>query len=116
MAEAFFNHFAKGNIYACSAGPQPAKHRDRNVVQAMKEKGIDISLAQSKKLDSNVILNCDCVIVVGSGMENTAMPSMLIPIDYWPVGDPEGQPIATVRLIRDEVEKRIKHLLDEILN
>jgi arsenate reductase (thioredoxin) len=113
MAEAFFNHYAKGKAQAFSAGTQPASHTNRTVLQAMKEIGIDISAQRPKMLTLKMLENADKVISMGCGVEGVC-PATFVPTEDWQLEDPEGKPIEQVRGIRDEIEAKVKRLLEEI--
>ena len=69
MAEAFFNHMAKGKAEALSAGTQPAKNVYPVVVEAMREVGIDISGNMPKALTLDMVEKADRVITMGCGAE-----------------------------------------------
>jgi protein-tyrosine-phosphatase len=113
MAEALFNHYAAGRARASSAGTRPASHTDRNVVQAMKEIGIDFSAHRPKMLTAEMIEGADRVVTMGCGVEGVC-PAAFVPTEDWELEDPEGKPIEKVREIRDEVEARVKRLVEEI--
>jgi arsenate reductase (thioredoxin) len=114
MAEAFFNHYASGKATAISAGIQPASHVDRTVVEAMKELGIDISSNRSKLLTPEMMEGVDRAITMGCGVEGVC-PATFVPGEDWHLEDPEGKPIEKVREIRDEIEAKVKTLIQEIL-
>jgi arsenate reductase len=113
MAEAFFNNYANGKAQAFSAGTQPASHTDRNVLQAMREIGIDISAQRPKMLTLKMMEDADRVITMGCGVEGVC-PATLVPTEDWQLEDPEGKPIERVRAIRDEVETKVKRLIEEL--
>ncbi len=112
MAEAFFNHYAAGKAGAISAGTQPASHVDQTVVKAMKEIGIDISSRRAKALTAEMLDSADRVITMGCGSEGVC-PAAFVPVEDWQLEDPEGQSIDKVRAIRDEIESRVKRLIEE---
>ena len=112
MAEAFFNNYAKSKAQAFSAGTQPASHTDRTVLQAMKEMGIDISAQRPKMLTLKMMGDADKVITMGCGVEGVC-PATFIPTEDWQLEDPEGKPIERVRAIRDEIETKVKKLIEE---
>jgi arsenate reductase len=114
MAEAFFNRFASGKATAISAGIQPAIHIDRTVVAAMKELGIDISSNLPKMLTPEMMEGVDKVITMGCGVEGVC-PATFVPSEDWHLEDPEGRSIEEVREIRDEIEAKVKTLIQEIL-
>ena len=113
MAEALFNHYATGKAQAFSAGTQPASHTDSTVIQAMKEIGIDISTQRPKMLTLQMLDEADGVITMGCAVENVC-PAALVPTEDWQLEDPEGKPIEKVREIRDDIQSRVRKLIDEI--
>jgi arsenate reductase len=113
MAEAFFNHLAKGKAVAISAGTQPAAHTDSNVVKAMREAGIDISNQRPKMLTFEMLQDAERVITMGCSVEE-ACPATLVPTEDWELEDPEGKPIEEVRQIRDKIKAKVEELIREI--
>jgi protein-tyrosine-phosphatase len=113
MAEAFFNHYAFGKAKASSAGTAPAIHVDRTVVAAMKELGIDISSNRPKMLTPEMMEGVDKAITMGCGVEGVC-PATFVPSEDWHLEDPEGKPIEKVREIRDEIEVKVKTLIQQI--
>ncbi len=115
MAEAFFNHFAKGRAKALSAGTQPGDRVNPTVVEAMKEVGIDISGNKPKMLTFDVVDGADKMITMGCGAEAGAVcPARFVPTEDWALEDPKGRPIETVRKIRDEIKQRVSVLVREM--
>jgi arsenate reductase len=112
MAEAFFNYYAAGKAEAISAGTQPASHVDQTVAKAMREIGIDISSKHSKLLTSEMVDSADRVITMGCSVEGVC-PATFVPVEDWQLEDPEGQSIDKIRAIRDEIETRVKRLIEE---
>ena len=113
IAEAFFNHYAKGKAQAFSAGTHYASRIDPIVVEAMAERGIDISNKRPKMLTLEMLGVADKVISMGCGVEGVC-PATFVPTEDWQLEDPEGKPIKQVRGIRDEIETKVKTLLEEI--
>ena len=113
IAEAFFNHYAKGKAQAFSAGTHYASRIDPIVVEAMAERGIDISNKRPKMLTLEMLGVADKVISMGCGMEGVC-PATFVPTEDWQLEDPEGKPIEQVRAIRDEIEIKVKTLIEEI--
>jgi arsenate reductase (thioredoxin) len=113
MAEAFFNHYAKGKAQAFSAGTHYASRIDPTVVEAMAERGIDISNKRPKMLTLEMLGVADKVISMGCGVEGVC-PATFVPTEDWQLEDPEGKPIEQVRAIRDEIETKVKTLIGEI--
>jgi len=113
MAEAFFNHYARGKARAISAGTDPAPSVSRTVVEAMRELSIDISKNKPKALTPEMVDQANLVITMGCSAE-AACPASWVETRDWGLDDPKGQPIEKVREIRDEISVRVKKLLSEI--
>ncbi|MDO8716436.1 MAG: arsenate reductase ArsC [Dehalococcoidales bacterium] len=113
MAEAFFNHLAKGRAQAYSAGTQPSS-LNPVVVEAMRETGIDISKNRPKLMTWEMAEQADRVITMGCGGIEGACPGPIIQAEDWGLEDPQGKSIEVVRKIRDEIKGRVSMLLDEI--
>ena len=113
MAEAFFNHLAKGKAQATSAGTKPGPQVNPVVVKAMREASLDISQQKPKALNFAMIENADRVITMGCGVEEVC-PASFVPTEDWELEDPEGKPIEKVREIRDEVKARVETLIKEL--
>jgi protein-tyrosine-phosphatase len=79
------------------------------VLEVMKEVGIDLSRAKPQKLTPELAQDAYLLVTMGCGDECPFVPGVLH--DDWPLPDPKGQGIAQVRMIRDEIEKRIKYLI-----
>jgi len=114
MAEAFFNQKTQGKAVAISAGTNPAAQLNPTVVTAMRESGIDIADKKPKLLTTEMLEGAERVIAMGCNVVE-ACPATFIPTEDWGLGDPEGEPIAKVRQIRDEIEARIDGLVRTIL-
>jgi len=115
MAEAFFNQIAEGKAQAYSAGTQPADKVNPAVVEAMREVGIDISGNRPKALTMETVEKADRMITMGCGAEAGAVcPASFIETEDWALEDPEGKSLEEVRKIRDEIEKRVIKLLNEL--
>jgi len=115
MAEAFFNRLAQDKAKAVSAGTNPGSSVNPVVVEAMKEVGIDISEKKPKELTIEMAENADRMITMGCGADAEGVcPASIIETEDWELDDPHDQPIEKVREIRDEVEKRVTTLIDEL--
>jgi arsenate reductase len=110
MSAALFNRLADSTkACAISAGTQPAEHVHPVVVDAMKEIGIDLSLATPQKLTSELAQGAEMLITMGCGEECPYVPGLRR--EDWPLPDPKGQGIETVRQTRDEIRRRVIALL-----
>lgn len=112
MAAAWFNRIADpAKARAISAGTQPGDHVHPVVVDAMNEKGIDLSHAQPQKLTLELARDAAFLITMGCGENCPYVPG--VPILDWPLPDPKGQSLETVRGTRDEIEARVRGFVKE---
>lgn len=110
MSAAFFNQLADPELArGISAGTQPAEHVHPVVVAVMREVGIDLSNARPQKLTAELAQEAELLITMGCGDECPYVPGLRR--DDWPLPDPKGQGIETVRQTRDEIRRRILQLL-----
>jgi arsenate reductase (thioredoxin) len=110
MSAALFNkHVDLSKARAISAGTQPAEHVHPVVLDAMREIGIDLSSAKPQKLTAELAQGADTLITMGCGDECPYVPGLRR--DDWPLPDPKGQGIETVRQTREEIRKRVVELL-----
>ena len=112
MAAALLERHAAGRVRVRSAGSEPADRLNPAVVQAMAEVGIDISAERPKLLREEVVRDAHAVITMGCGDACPVFPG--IRYEYWELEDPAGKPLEEVRLIRDEIERRVQSLLGEL--
>jgi arsenate reductase len=113
MASAFLRHLAGEQIEVLSAGSQPADEVNPVAVQAMSEKGIDISREVPKLLADSAVREADVVITMGCGDACPFYPGKRY--EDWELDDPAGQNLEQVRPIRDGIEGRVRRLLAELL-
>jgi arsenate reductase len=113
MAEAFANRYGKEKTTASSAGVKLAERVNPLVVEAMKEKGIDISANKPKLLTMEMIKEADRTIVMGCSVEQFCPAPLAKNVVDWNLEDPKGKSMEKVREIRDEIERRILALLAE---
>jgi arsenate reductase len=112
MSAAFFNQMADpAQADAISAGTRPATHVHPVVVDAMREVGIDLSGATPQKLTPELAATAQMLITMGCGDECPYIPGL--EREDWPLPDPKGQDIAAVRVTRDEIARRVRHLLEQ---
>lgn len=110
MAAAWLNHLADPTkARALSAGTQPGARVHPEVLDAMKEVGIDLSNAVPRLLTDDVAREASLLITMGCGEACPAVPGLRR--EDWPLEDPKGKPVARVREIRDEVRARIVDLV-----
>ena len=106
MAAAFAARLA--GVHAISAGTEPGERVHPEVVEVMREVGIDLSGARPQKLTAELAQQADLLITMGCGDKCPYVPGLKI--EDWPLEDPKGQPLARVREIRDEIQRRVGQL------
>ena len=110
MSAAFFNQFADpAKALAISAGTQPAERVHPVVVEAMLEVGVDLRDAKPQKLTSELATGAALLVTMGCGDDCPYVPGLRR--DDWPLPDPKGQSLESVRKTRDEIRERVLDLL-----
>jgi arsenate reductase len=110
MAAAWFNALADAQVArAISAGTEPGPRVHPEVLEAMKEVGIDLSNVQPTLLTHDLAASSNLLVTMGCGEKCPVVPGL--ERDDWPLEDPKGKPIARVREIREEVRGRIEALI-----
>ncbi|HET7380562.1 MAG TPA: arsenate reductase ArsC [Gaiellales bacterium] len=112
MAQAVFERAAHGRHEARSAGSRPAGSVHPEVVEVMREAGIDVSRNVPHRLDRDDVEWADVVVTMGCGDECPYIPGKRY-VD-WELTDPAGQPIDVVRRVRDDISKRVTALAGEL--
>jgi arsenate reductase len=111
MAAAFFSALADPTrADAISAGTQPGERVHPEVVQVMREVGIELSAKRPQKLTDELARGASLLITMGCGDECPYVPGLRR--DDWPLDDPKGRPIEEVRRIRDQIRDRVGGLVD----
>ncbi|MGH2590842.1 MAG: arsenate reductase ArsC [Actinomycetota bacterium] len=113
MAAALLEQHAEGRVQVRSAGSTPADEVNPSVVAAMAELEIDISRERPKVLTEASVLEADVVITMGCGDACPVFPGKRY-LD-WELADPSGKGIEEVRPIRDEIDRRVRALLAELV-
>jgi arsenate reductase (thioredoxin) len=113
MAAALLDKHAEGRVHVRSAGSIPAGEIHSNVNMAMVEIGLDLSKEFPKPLTDEVVRAADVVITMGCGDACPVYPGKRY-LD-WELEDPANKPIDQVRSIRDEIERRVRALLEELV-
>jgi arsenate reductase (thioredoxin) len=113
IAAALLAHRADGRVRVRSAGTTPADEVNPAVVASMREIGIDISKELPKRLTTDAVEAADVVITMGCGDACPVFPGKRY-LD-WDVTDPSGKTLDEVRPIRDEIDRRVRELLDELV-
>jgi len=112
MAEAFFNHLAKGKAQAVSAGTNPASGVDPTVIELMNELGVGVFNHYPKKLNVDMLNQVDKVITMGCGVEQ-ACPATFTETEDWGLEDPDGRSKDKTREISDQIKVRVEKLLKD---
>jgi protein-tyrosine-phosphatase len=114
MAAALLNHYGMGRIDVRSAGSAPGEQINPAAVLVMEEWGMDLFDAQPKLLDPRVVEHSDVVVTMGCGDTCPIFPG--VKYEDWVLDDPAGQPVERVREIRDEIDRRVRKLMSEVLD
>ena len=110
MAAAFLNAFADPQkARAISAGTEPAERIHPEVVDVMREVGIDLSAARPRLLTPELASSAQLLVTMGCGEACPWVPGL--EREDWNLPDPKGQPIEQVRAIRDDVSDRVERLV-----
>jgi arsenate reductase (thioredoxin) len=115
MAAALLDRHGDGRVRVRSAGTAPADEINPSVVAAMAEIGIDLPAAGAtpKSLTEAAVQQSDVVVTMGCGDACPFFPGVRY-LD-WQLDDPAGKPIEEIRPIRDEIERLVLGLLDELI-
>ena len=113
MAAGLLDHHAHGRVVVRSAGSTPAAEINPAVVEVMREIGVDISTEYPKPLRDDAVQASDVVITMGCGDACPIYPGKRY--EDWELEDPAGKTVEQVRPIRDEIDRRVRALLGEIL-
>ncbi len=110
MAAAFFNRLADpAKARAVSAGTEPGPRVHPEVLEVMREVGLDLSKAQPQLLTEELARNASLLITMGCGEKCPYVPGLRR--DDWPLPDPKGRTMDEVRATRDEVRRRVSELI-----
>jgi arsenate reductase (thioredoxin) len=112
MALGWFNHLAGGEAVAWSGGSEPGKEVNQSAVLAMAEVGIEIAQEFPKPWTDEIVRAADVVITMGCGDACPLFPGKRY--EDWELEDPAGQDVDAVRPIRDDIEVRVRRLLDSL--
>jgi arsenate reductase (thioredoxin) len=111
-ARVLAEHYADGAIVAISAGSEPGDTINPAVAQVLAERGLSTSAEVPKLLDYDAVVGADVVITMGCGETCPVAPGKRY--EDWPVEDPAGRDIETVRQIVDEIEVRVLAMLESL--
>lgn len=102
-------------IEILTGGTQPADHVHEEVVQVMQEKDIDLSEKTPRDITPEELQETDYVITMGCSAQDVCPATWSGENRDWGLDDPDGQDLDSVREIRDEIERRVSDLFDELL-
>ncbi len=114
IAAAFARRRCGEKATILSGGTRPAARVNPLVVEAMKEVGIDISLEVPRAMDPQELAACDYVVTMGCATDDVCPVNFRGDAVDWGLPDPSGKPLGEVRLIRDEIRRRVDAFLDEV--
>ncbi len=109
MAAAFFERDAPADVRAESAGSSPAARVWPEVIEAMREVGIDLSRRRPRRLEREMQLHADWAVTMGCGDACPYVPTM---VEAWDIPDPAGRSLDDVRAIRDSIERHVQELIE----
>jgi arsenate reductase (thioredoxin) len=112
MAMGFFTHLAGDAAVAWSGGSEPGHEVNPAAVEAMAERGIDISHEYPKPWTDEIVQAADVIVTMGCGDACPIFPGRRY--EDWKLEDPAGMGVGAVRPIRDEIERRVRDLLAEL--
>ena len=112
MSAALFERAAEGRHEASSAGTTPAEQVHPEVVEAMRELGVDLAGRTPRKLTRELAEQADVVVTMGCGDECPYIPGKRY-LD-WDLPDPKGRPLEEVRATRDEIARRVAGLVAQL--
>jgi arsenate reductase (thioredoxin) len=112
MSQALFERAAAGRHRALSAGTTPGDRVHPEVVEVMRELGIDLADRTPRGLTRELAEQADVVVTMGCGDECPYIPGKRY-ID-WDLEDPKGRPVDEVRETRDDIDRRVRELVAEL--
>ena len=114
MAAAFLRHYGGDRVVVRSAGSMPAAEVNSGVVASLAEIGIELADAEPKKLTDEAVQASDVVITMGCGDACPIYPGKRY-LD-WELEDPAGKSVEQIRPIRDDIARRVRTLVEELLD
>jgi protein-tyrosine-phosphatase len=112
MAAALMERYADGAVRVRSGGSEPAERVNQAVVEALAEVGIDLRASTPRRWTDEDLASADVIVTMGCGDECPYVPGRRY-LD-WELEDPAGRPVEEVRPIRDEIDRRVRALLNEL--
>ena len=112
-ARVLLDHYAEGRIRVESAGSEPGSQLNPSVVAILEERGLDLSKDFPKPLTDALGREADVIVTMGCGDTCPVYPGKRY-LD-WELADPAGRPIDEVRPIIDDIDRRVRELMAELL-
>jgi arsenate reductase (thioredoxin) len=112
MSQALFERAAEGRHRGLSAGTTPADRVHPEVVEVMSELGIDLAEREPRLLTRELAEQADVVVTMGCGDECPYIPGRRY-LD-WDLKDPKDRPLDEVRATRDDIDRRVRELVEEL--
>jgi arsenate reductase len=113
VAAALLERYAGDRVRVHSAGSEPAERLHPEVVEALAEIGIDVSAETPRPLTDEAVRDADTVVTMGCGDACPVYPGKRYL--EWDLDDPAGKSLDEVRAIRDEIDRRVRALADELV-
>jgi len=113
MAAGYMTALSEGAVQVLSGGSEPGNQINPIAIQAMREEGIDITGNVPQLLSTEQVQAADAVITMGCGDVCPIFPGKRY--EDWELTDPAGKSLDEVRPIRDDIKRRVRALLAEIL-
>jgi arsenate reductase (thioredoxin) len=112
MAAALLERLGRDSVRVRSAGTEPVDRIHPTVVEAMREVGIDLADRRPRRLEDEAVREADVVITMGCGDACPVYPGKRY--EDWDLPDPSGRSVDQVRAFRDDIEARVRRLLDSL--
>lgn len=100
------------DVEILTGGTHPAEHVHGEVIEAMRERGFDLSDRAPREISTEELDSCDYVATMGCSTLD--IDASRVDVRDWALDDPHGRDLGDVRAIRDEVEECVRALFDEI--
>ncbi|MFQ5553946.1 MAG: arsenate reductase ArsC [Acidimicrobiia bacterium] len=114
MAAALLEHHALGRVLVRSAGSDPGVTVNPVAVEVMQEWGLDLSGRTPKRLTDDAVEASDVVVTMGCGDACPVFPGRRY--EDWELTDPAGRDAGIVREVRDDIDRRVRRLVAELLD
>ncbi len=111
-AQTLTRHYGGDAVEVRSAGSDPGTAVNPVIAQVLAERGVPVANHVPAKLDDDCVTAADIVVTMGCGQSCPVVPGTRY--EDWPVADPAGQDLATVRRIVDDIDVRVRRLLAEL--